>query len=218
MCMYMYIHIYMYIDIYLHIYMYVRICIHVYVYVYVYTHLYVYRYICTYIYVCTHIYICVQLFMYVFLYTCIYIYTVEKKWKSKRSLLSKFELVPSHLGLVSQIFVCTAPRGTVLISFKFKFIVQKSRQLAVFIVGWLRLVGSIKLQVSVAVAEYCLFYRALLQKRSTILSILLTGATPYLLSDSPERTRVFGFFFSPLYGHAWLDIWVMKACLLTCVT
>jgi len=29
--------------------------------------------------------------------------------------------------------------------------------------GWLRLVGSIKLQVSFA--EYCLFYRALLQKR-----------------------------------------------------
>jgi len=32
--------------------------------------------------------------------------------------------------------------------------------------GWLRLVGSIKLLVSVA--EYCLFYRALLQKRPII--------------------------------------------------
>jgi len=38
--------------------------------------------------------------------------------------------------------------------------------------GWLRLVGSIKLQVSFA--EYRLFYRALLQKRPIILSILLT--------------------------------------------
>ena len=44
--------------------------------------------------------------------------------------------------------------------------------------GWLRSVGSIKLQVSFA--EYCLFYRALLQKRPIILSILLTEATPYL--------------------------------------
>jgi len=42
--------------------------------------------------------------------------------------------------------------------------------------GWLRLVGSIKLSVSFA--EYCFFYRALLQKRPIILSILLTEATP----------------------------------------
>ena len=42
--------------------------------------------------------------------------------------------------------------------------------------GWLRSVGSIKLYVSFA--EYCLFYRALLQKRPTILSIPLTVATP----------------------------------------
>jgi len=42
---------------------------------------------------------------------------------------------------------------------------------------WLGLVGSIKLQVSFA--EYRLFYRALLQQRPIILSILLTKATPY---------------------------------------
>jgi len=43
--------------------------------------------------------------------------------------------------------------------------------------GWLRLVGSIRLQVSFA--EYSLFYRALWQNRPIILSILLTEATPY---------------------------------------
>ena len=43
--------------------------------------------------------------------------------------------------------------------------------------GWLRLVGSLKLQVSFA--EYRLFYRALLQKRPAILSSLLIVATPY---------------------------------------
>ena len=42
---------------------------------------------------------------------------------------------------------------------------------------WLRLVGSTNLQVSFA--EYSLFYRALLQKRSIIWSISLTEATPY---------------------------------------
>ena len=43
--------------------------------------------------------------------------------------------------------------------------------------GWLRLVESIKLDVSFA--EYRLFCRALLQKRPTILSILLTKVTSY---------------------------------------
>jgi len=45
--------------------------------------------------------------------------------------------------------------------------------------GWLLLVGTIKLQVSFA--EYCFFYGALLQKRPIIVSILLTKATPYRL-------------------------------------
>ena len=44
--------------------------------------------------------------------------------------------------------------------------------------GWLPLVGSLKLQVSFA--EYRLFYRALLQKRPIILRRLLLVATPYL--------------------------------------
>ena len=45
--------------------------------------------------------------------------------------------------------------------------------------GWLRSVGSIKLVVSFA--AYRLFYRALLQKRPIILSILLTEATLYVV-------------------------------------
>jgi len=43
-------------------------------------------------------------------------------------------------------------------------------------VGWLQLVGSLKLYVSFA--EYHLFYRALLQKRLIILRSLLIEATP----------------------------------------
>jgi len=45
--------------------------------------------------------------------------------------------------------------------------------------GWLRLVGSLKLQVSFA--EYRLFYRSLLQKRPTLLRSLQVAATPYAL-------------------------------------
>ena len=47
--------------------------------------------------------------------------------------------------------------------------------------GWLRLVGSLKLQVSFA--EYSLFYRALLQKRPINLRSLLIKATPYMHSN-----------------------------------
>ena len=43
--------------------------------------------------------------------------------------------------------------------------------------GWLRLVGSLRLEVSFA--EYSLFYRALLQKRPIILRSLRIVATPY---------------------------------------
>jgi len=42
--------------------------------------------------------------------------------------------------------------------------------------GWLRLVGSLKIWVSFA--EYSLFYRALLQKKPRILRSLLIVATP----------------------------------------
>jgi len=46
-----------------------------------------------------------------------------------------------------------------------------------WVMGWLRLVGSIKLYVSFA--EYGLFYRALLQKRPMFLRSLLVVATSY---------------------------------------
>jgi len=45
--------------------------------------------------------------------------------------------------------------------------------------GWLRLVGTLKLQVSFA--EYSLCYRSLLQKRPTILRSILIVATPYVI-------------------------------------
>jgi len=46
--------------------------------------------------------------------------------------------------------------------------------------GWLRLVGSLRLQVSFA--EYHFFFRSLLQKRPFILRSLLIAATPQQLN------------------------------------
>jgi len=63
-------------------------------------------------------------------------------------------------------------------------------------IRWLRLVGSIGIQVSLA--EYCLFCRALLQKRHIISSILPTKATPYHdisnMSDDSWQFQVYFFF------------------------
>ena len=59
--------------------------------------------------------------------------------------------------------------------------------------GWLRVVGSLKLQLSFA--EYSLFYKALLQKRPIILRSLLIEATPYgvaLISRLLKIIKLFG--------------------------
>jgi len=56
--------------------------------------------------------------------------------------------------------------------------------------GWLRLVGSLKLQVSFA--EYSFFDRALLQKRPIILRSLPFVATPYLEDISPNTPNQTG--------------------------
>ena len=55
--------------------------------------------------------------------------------------------------------------------------------------GWLRLVGSLKLQVSFA--EYRLFYRSLSQNRSVIVRSLLVAATPqgFDEKDAHKRTK-----------------------------
>jgi len=62
------------------------------------------------------------------------------------------------------------------------------RERAVYTMGWLWLVGSIKLQVSFAKETYK--RDNVLQKRPIILSILLTVATPYLVAGRIVYVRV----------------------------
>jgi len=75
-----------------------------------------------------------------------------------------------------------------------------TRALFLFIfiyIGWLRLVGSIKLQVSFA--EYRLFYWALLSKRPTILSILLIvilSIHPIVCAALLRLSEQVGFYIS----------------------
>ena len=78
-------------------------------------------------------------------------------------------------------------------------------QLDRWTLGWIGLVGSIKLSVSYA--EYRLFHRALLQKRPLILSILLAKATPY--ESFFDETRL-------IHGYIYLFMCV-SVCVCVCV-
>jgi len=72
----------------------------------------------------------------------------------------------------------------------FQWKVSQSAMCHRCIMGCLRSVGSIKSSF----AEYCLFYRALFQKRPIILSILLAKATWYNDIDEANRQDI-GFFW-----------------------
>ena len=74
--------------------------------------------------------------------------------------------------------------------------------------GWLRLVGSLKIQVSFA--EYRLFYRALLQQRPVIWRSLLIVATPY-----QRPLSIFIGLFSICVGLCWHLFWYLLTSLLT---
>ena len=88
-----------------------------------------------------------------------------------------------------------------------------------FHMGWLRLVGSLKLQVSFA--ECSLFYRVLLQKRPRILRSLLVVATPYT-TDVTTSDSTISAFRPPVTIVSRLSRGIKKndnasMCVLTCV-
>ena len=80
------------------------------------------------------------------------------------------------------------------------------------IIGWLRLVGSFKLQVSFA--EYRLLYRALLQKRPMILRSLLIVATPYDQCYTTTQNMSHICIYIYMYTHTYIYIYV---CVCTCI-
>ena len=72
----------------------------------------------------------------------------------------------------------------------------------VYTMGWLRLVGSLKLLVSCA--EYCLFCRTLLQERPIILRSLLIVATP---------KHIYMYIHVFIYIHVYRCTYIMYVCI-----
>ena len=87
--------------------------------------------------------------------------------------------------------------------------------------GWLRLVGSLKLYVSFV--EYCLFYRSVLQKRPVILRSLLYEVTLYLYHlnhiythDYVRVCMAYEFVFY-IYIHICAYVYYVHICTRVCV-
>jgi len=118
-----------------------------------------------------HEYICVCVFA--CLYTHIHIHTHIYK----HTHTHKYTNTHTHTHTHTQTHFCCS-RGICKKNTREKRSRKRVKSLAQpSHMGWLRLVGSLKLQVSFA--EFHLFYRALLQKRLIILRSLLVEATPY---------------------------------------
>jgi len=146
-----------YINIYAckYIFVYIFVCIYIPVYTcaYAYTYTYIYTYTCTCKCICIHMYI--YIYMYIL---CMYIYI------NIHVCICIYIYTYIHIYIdtyIHNIYICLSYRHRRVFSH----------------MGWLWLVGPIKLQVSFAKEPYK--RDDILQKRRFVLSILLTIATPY---------------------------------------
>jgi len=139
---------------------------YIYIYIYIHKHIYVYKY--TYIYMC--IYKCIHLLIYIYVNIYIYMYMY----------------VCTCVSMYMSIYICiyiyrngvekTDNNNSILIQNKYcwdlgRWVYPK------YVMGWLRLVGSLKLYVSFAKEPYKRDY--ILRKGLVILRSLLIVATPY---------------------------------------
>jgi len=83
-----------------------------------------------------------------------------------------------HINVCIYIYVCICTYVYICIMLIITYIYEGIYMCTYTRMGWLRLVGSLKLYVSFE--KYSLFYRALLQKRHVLLRSLLIVATPYV--------------------------------------
>jgi len=177
--------------------MYIFIYISINIYTYIYTNIhYVYMYIYTYVY----IYICIYKYMYVNVNVYIYIYTHTHTQLQYRPVLCDACVLQSMLQCVAVIVtvqncaVCWSVLRCIVFCIAMCCSVRCSALQCVALcvssnlatMGWLRLVGSIKLISRIDKIEP---YKRdhILHKRPMILSILLTVATPWFLQVLRSR-------------------------------
>jgi len=155
---------------YTYVHMSTRICLYIYVYIYVYICIYIYMYVSIYIYIYTSICLCVCscVFRYIYTYAYVYVYLYIFENRLNTRPLSDFHdeqawvwRSPWVYGLGLVIYI----NGSCLTSIMRRCGCDSQQlfRIQCLGMGWLWWVGSLKWSVSLA--EYCLFYRSLLQKR-----------------------------------------------------
>ena len=196
---YMYIHIYTYVSIcvylyiciysYIYIYKYVYIHIHIYIHVHIYVYTYLYTYVSICVHVCMYAHICIHnqrmqvyewFVLQVVIFECMWTgFSGVREWD--RCVLRGCQRCARNQKNHSERTQISGRQTARQIDRQGQIDRQTNRptdrQTGRWIdMGWLQLVGSLKLQVSFA--EYRLFYRDLLQKRPIILRSLVIIATP----------------------------------------
>ena len=129
-----------FVHIYIYTYLYICICICIHIHIYIYEYIYIYKYI--YIYIYLHIYS--------YIYICIYIHICISIYTSHHRLYSESQATPPYprelLGLPPPQRDMSGRGGPVMACFNRVKVEMLTSQLAPnFTMGWLGLVGSIKL-------------------------------------------------------------------------
>ena len=130
----------------------------------------------------THTHFCIYVSKYTLRqYIHIHVHTYTCPYVSQNILytLSMYTYTPTHIYIHTHTYICPYVSQQLYTLSMYTYTPTHMFLYIVSTMGWLRLVGSLKLQVSFA--EYSLFYRALLQKRPETSRSLLMKATPYIL-------------------------------------
>ena len=148
----------------------------------------------------THIYMCILMDMCIYIYVCIYIHIQMYMYVYTRI---QYMYIYVYIYVFTGTYIIVQIYTSIFIYLSTLIHIHRYTHVHTYTgMGWLRLVGSLKWQVSFA--EYRLFYRALLQKRPIIVRSLLTIATPYMHLDLHMYTFV---------NHAY----VCEICTPTCI-
>ena len=144
-------------------------------YAYIYVYVYVYIYICIYVFIYIFIYICIYIYIYIYTYVYIYIDMYCVSMARHIEMCARVETLKAEILILKAcIFSHTSahPSISTVHPYSHTHTICQTRAM-----GWLQVVGFFKFYISFA--EYRLFYRALLQKRPTILRSLIIEANPY---------------------------------------
>jgi len=187
-------------------------CMYVYICMYIYKHTYTREYMHTYI----HMGICSWLCIYTHTYPCVGHHHSVSSWRNSNAgyygKVDGYGVWHHVLWLWHCWYLCVYLIDILCGSCDWHHVLWLGH-CWYLCMGWLWLVGSLKLWVSLAI--YRLFYRVLLQKRPIILRSLLIVATPFVFVYA-VYCIVLTYKYTNVYInlHIFLFIWCLTPCVM----